>query len=192
MTLESVKMYNTLIDICAKTGALSVAESLYKEMMRDEDAPRSLYSVTSLIEAQSRGGRSIEEIQRSLAAYYGDHNDPVSKFVQNGGAPAAVLIDSLGFCDAPARMVDTVFEAIPSDMRNANHHLSLIEAHARSGRVDAALDAIRGMEASGISRRVRRKASAYAIARSLLPRSEKVEQKLREVAEELGDSWWVE
>ena len=33
MTLESVKMYNTLIDICAKTGALSVAESLYEDMM---------------------------------------------------------------------------------------------------------------------------------------------------------------
>ena len=196
----AVKMYNTLIDICAKTEALSVAESLYGEMTRNGGA--NLYSVTSLVEAQSRGGRSLETIRDSLSAYYiagagadtangtNWEKDPITTFAENGGAPAAVLIDALGRCNATSEMLEAAFGAIPKGIRNRNHHLSLIEAHARCGRISAALDAITVMGASGISRRGYRKASVYATVLSLAPCTESTEAKLRRVAEELGDEWW--
>ena len=205
-TPSSVKLFNTLLDICAKTDSLSVAERLYGEMMKRPPgnsasgsvvAPHSLFSVTSLIEAQSRGGRPLEAIRGSISAYYEGSDernvqDPIRVFAENGGAPAAVLLDSLGFCEAPGDALEAAFEAIPPSLRNRNHYLSLIEAHARCGRFDAALEAIRSMGASGLERRGDRKASAYAIVMSLLPRgrARRVEQELHNVAEALGDTWW--
>jgi pentatricopeptide repeat protein len=211
-TPSSVKMFNTMIDICAKTNALSMAERLYSEMMKTAAAgggsggtAATLYSVTALIEAQSRGGRPLEAIRGSLSAYYSYDDDDddddldllrdpiLSTFAENGGAPAAVLLDSLGFCGAPVELLETAFEAIPPGARNRNHYLSMVEAHARCGRVDAALDVIRRMGACGLSRRGHRKASVYATVLSLLPRTgnnDRVEQKVRAVARALGDAWW--
>ena len=107
-----------------------MAESLYKEMMRDEDAPRSLYSVTSLIEAQCAAAVLSRRFRGASLRIMGI-TMILSPSLFRMGCPGRFDRQSWILADAPARMVDTVFEAIPSDMRNANHHLSLIEAHAR-------------------------------------------------------------
>lgn len=195
ISLEEAKIYNTLIDICAKTNNFAMAETLYKEISDSELV--DLHHITSLVNAKSRARHPLNSILQSTAEHDSNSSqcneqaDSTASFVRNGGAQASVLIDTMGFSNAPKDRIHAAFQSIPEELRTRNHYLSVIEAHSRCGYIDDALKFVREMKRAKYPRRGGNKPSAYRIIMSLSPRTCEIDAKIKRVAEDLKDTWWL-
>ena len=140
------RLDNMMIDICAKLGRVDDACAYFDNICGEPDA----YSWCSLLDAQSRGGATLEVIRDTANRAEAAATAPLDQHWWS------VLIDAYGHRGAPDQAMavfDRINKQTGSEPPNAHHWAAAVEALARNGRPVHAMDLVRRMAADGVPRK---------------------------------------
>ncbi len=147
------RLDNMMIDICAKLGRVDDARAYFDNICGEPTG----YSWASLLDAQSRGGASLDAIRETAEC--------AEAAIAAAPSPHwwSVLIDAYGHRGAPDQAMaafERIGEQAGSDPPNAHHWTAAVEALARNGRPVQAMNLVRRMAAAGMPRKATKRGTA--------------------------------